>query len=91
MEFDGFCASIGVDPLELPIRRFVSLIFYLNVRYMKERDRVRFEADLFKPPPGLKPEKVKAVAVKGFDPDSELGAFKAFAAQQKSLDTKRSR
>lgn len=71
---------MGVDPLELPLIRLVGLIYHIQVRHMKEKDRARHDSELWRVPPGVKPSDTK-VAIQGFDEESEMSSFMSLAGQ----------
>lgn len=42
--FDGWCASRGVDPLELPYDRFLNLIYHFAVRNASKEKKREFDS-----------------------------------------------
>jgi hypothetical protein len=53
---DGFLAARGAPPLfSMPVGRLCNFVRWFCVREASEEDRRKFEADLFRPPPGSDP------------------------------------
>jgi len=42
--FDGWCASRNVDHLELPLHRWLNLVYYFATRNASKEDRDKFDA-----------------------------------------------
>lgn len=54
--FDGYAVGHGgTDLLDLPVDRFCNYVRWFLVRNMDDQQRARFEADLYRPPPGEEP------------------------------------
>lgn len=77
---------MGVDPIELPLRRLVSLAYYIRVRNLKEPDRDKHDRELYAPPKGLPAAKRRTIERKGFDAASEMSAFQTLAMQTAQLE-----
>lgn len=53
--FDGWCVRRQVEPLELPLDRFVNLVYVLRYESLDDKERAKLDLDLFKPPPDASP------------------------------------
>lgn len=73
--FDGWAASRGVDPLDLPADRFCNLAYSYLTRDADARQRRDIDSRLDRPPTGAD---VEAHDTR-WDPDAELAAFRAAA------------
>ena len=73
-EFDGFAVSQNMPPLgELSMDRFCSFVLWLCLRNADEPGRIKFNAQLYRPPPGQQP--------KGpWTPAAEMKSFTALKA-----------
>lgn len=72
---------MGIDPINLPLHRFVALAYHLRVRNLDEKGRSKHDMDLYQAPPGE-----KKVAVPGQGRDREMSGFAAaMAANQTTL------
>lgn len=76
-EFDGWAASCGVDPLDLPIDRFLNLVYYWLMQGVKPSERDRVEAQLAAPPSGADPAEVEEDPDSPWSADAEMAAFRA--------------
>lgn len=77
--FDGEWASRPMDPLDLPIDRFLSLIYWWMIRNAEDEKSIQsFNARLWRPPPGVLP-----AAGSPWTAEAETAAFRSFAAQTK--------
>jgi len=77
--FDGWCASRGVNPEELPIDRLCNLVWFRLTDHRKPEDVERIEAQLWKPPKGEEAESGAWSAAE------ELAAFGQAATTSSSL------
>lgn len=72
LEFDGWCVTLGVDPLELRLDRFVHLVYFWLVRNLDGDARARVDEQLDRPPEGATAEQAGGV----WSRESELAAFR---------------
>lgn len=68
----------GIDPLALPIDRFLSLVYHLLIDGADETERRKLDARLHMPPKGV------AVTQGPWSPAAETSALSAFSAQMRS-------
>ena len=66
--------SSGLDLLDLPVARFLSVVYYWAIKGTDDIGRQRFDARLYQPPPGVVPE------VGPWTPEAEQSAFRALKA-----------
>lgn len=52
LDFDGWCAAHGVDPVASTPDRSVALIWHFFTRNMDAKSRHKFETTVWRPPPG---------------------------------------
>jgi hypothetical protein len=50
--FDGWTAKRGVDPMQLPFHRFLSLLYFWVIENADEQEREKFDVKLNMPLPG---------------------------------------
>lgn len=74
--FDGWAAARNVEPLTLPLHRFLSLIYYWLVKDADDKGVAKLDRDLWRPPTGVKPPPGSP-----WSPEVELAGFDALAAQ----------
>jgi hypothetical protein len=76
--FDGWAATTmaGLDPLDLPLDRFLNLIYYWLVREAHEDEVAKFDTRLWRPPKGVKPAPGSP-----WSAERESAAFAGFASQ----------
>jgi hypothetical protein len=75
--FDGEWASQNLDPLDLPIDRFLSLVYWWMVRNAEDEKAIKsFDTRLWRPPPGEAPAEGSP-----WTPEAETSAFRAFSAE----------
>ena len=71
--FDGWAASSGMDPLELPIDRLLNLAYWWATRNAEDENEVRkFDSRLWQPPRGEAPAPGSV-----WDPENENAALAA--------------
>lgn len=78
-EIDGACARQGFDPLDLPLDRFLSLVyswFTERLSHSTKEDAEQAMTELFAPADGVDPDKVTQDVV-----DEEMALFHALARQ----------
>lgn len=75
--FDGWCASLGIEPLELAPDRFLNLIYYWLVRYADEAEQGKIDRQLWMPPVGY----TGPITEGPWTAEAEMAAFNAFAAE----------
>lgn len=72
---------MGIDPMRLPIQRFVALTYHLRVRNLDQKERRNLDMALYKVPKGERPSELA-------DPlrnrKEEMNIFAAAMAQQKA-------
>lgn len=75
--FDGWAAASlsGADPLDLPLDRFVNLIYWWAIRDAEPEEIPKFDQRLWRPPPGVAPAPGSP-----WSAEAETAAFKGFAA-----------
>ena len=73
--FDGLMASRNIDPLDLPMDRFLSLVYWWWTEGADDQARQRFDARLWMPPKGEVPDKRSP-----WSAENETSAFKALKA-----------
>lgn len=74
-DFDGWCASRGVDPESLPPHRALNLVHYWALRLADPKRRAEFEAWLDRPPPDADPADSKL-----WSAEAEMAAFRQAAS-----------
>lgn len=62
--------------MELPLDRFVSMIYYYLVKDADQKQKEQFDAQLWIPPKGVEPEKGSV-----WDPEKEMESFSAAMTQ----------
>lgn len=78
-EIDGACARQGFDPIDLPIDRFLNMVYtwYTDrLAHVEAKDRDAAMLLLFQPVGGYDPDAVTQDVV-----DEEMSMFNAFARQ----------
>lgn len=79
---DGWSVTNGgMDPLDLPIDRFLNFIYWFIVRDGDPEEIEKFDIRLWRPPPGEVPDRGPWSA------ESETASFKAFSSQIKGSDS----
>lgn len=74
--FDGWSVSRGIDPLDLPLDRYCSFVYYWVMSNMDEEEAEKFESKLWMPPKG------EAAPEQGpWSPESETAAFGELQSQ----------
>lgn len=74
---DGaLAASLTTDPLDLPIDRFLNLVYWRAVDGGSEEDVRKFESRLWMPPVGVAPAPQSP-----WSPENETRAFKGLVAE----------
>lgn len=81
--FDGWCASLSVDPWKLPSDRFLSLVYYWSTRYADENERRKFDMRLWIPPPGYE----EPILEGPWSAEEEMSGFRGLASSL-NIDTK---
>lgn len=66
--------STGIDLLELPVPRFLAVVYFWATRHADEVGRRKFDARLYQPPPGVVP------TVGPWTAEAEQSAFRALKA-----------
>lgn len=80
-QFDGWAASLNIDPLEIPFPRFMNLAyFWLTGKGEAEKNDVdKIDRRLFMPPKGV-------AATEGpWSKEAETASFAAFSAEFQAL------
>lgn len=73
--FDGWAASSGIDPVDLPFDRLLNLAYWWATRNAEDENAIRkFDARLWQPPRGEVP-----AAGSVWDPEQENAALGALA------------
>lgn len=75
LRLDGWSAARGVDPLELPPHRFLSLVYYFATRNGSSDDIAKFDRRLWVPEKGSVPPPESP-----WSAANETSAFAAFTA-----------
>jgi hypothetical protein len=80
---DGACAREGVDPLDLPLSRFLSLILSWTQEHTKPEDWDMVEAEIFAPLvfDRRDPDNVSQSVV-----ENEMELFASFTRQKRALE-----
>ena len=73
--FDGWAASRGIDPLDLPFDRLCNLAYAYLVRHADARQRRDIDSRLDRPPSDADVE----AHDERWDPDAELAAFRSLS------------
>lgn len=73
LRFDGWSAARGVDPLELPPQRFLTLVYHFATREGSPDDIAKFDRRLWVPVKGAVPPPESP-----WSAANETNAFKAF-------------
>ena len=78
-QLDGYLAGHGAPALfSMPVGRLCDFTRWMFTRDAEDKDRVRFEVELFRPPPGWQPE---AGAAQGpWAPEAETASLAALAS-----------
>lgn len=74
-EFDGWAVTQGFDPLDLPVDRLLSVIYFWATKDGDESGKARFDTRLYMPPKGVAP------TVGPWTAEAETSAFSSFKAQ----------
>lgn len=78
--FDGWAASRGVDPMDLPPARFFNLLYFWIIKDAAEGEQEKFDRKLWRPPVGEAPAPGSP-----WSPEAETASFKAFAGEFKAM------
>jgi hypothetical protein len=74
--FDGWCATQGFDPLDLPSDRLCNVVYYWLARRAKnERELAELDAQLERVPDGVDVDEVTAEGT--WSAEGEMAAFAA--------------
>jgi len=73
--FDGWAASRGIDPMDLPVDRFLNLVYHFLTRNGTQEEIDKVDRTLWMPPKGV------AVSRGPWSKEAEAKAFDAFAAE----------
>lgn len=79
--FDGWAASLNIDPMEMPFARFMNLAYFwvTGKGEAQQEDVDKIDRRLWMPPKGVK-------ATQGpWSPEAETQAFAAFSAEFQAL------
>lgn len=77
--FDGWCASLSLDPLRLPIERRLNLAYYWFTRDADRSEVDKFDRRLWTPPPSAASQPIPEESP--WSASSEMKAFSSFAAE----------
>jgi hypothetical protein len=80
-EIDGACARAGVDPLGLPLTRFLHLVLDWTQEHVDPEEWDRVRAEIFSPLDSGDPNAVSADVV-----EEEMSMFAAFTRQNSALE-----
>lgn len=75
VSIDGWLASRGIEPMDLPIDRWLNLIYHWATREADATEIAKFDARLWQPPPGEVPTEGP------WTPEAEASAFSGLKKQ----------
>lgn len=79
-QFDGWCASRGVDPMELRMDRMVSLIYHWATKDAQDQASIdKWRSKLWVPPPHMKDKELPTESP--WSAEAQMSAFGAFKVE----------
>lgn len=81
--FDGWCASRAVDPLALPVDRFLNLVYYWLTRNANERRKREIDSELDRVP--ANEQQTGPIDEGAWSAEEEMAAFQQAASASSSV------